>query len=673
MYKKQKLKKYDFCFRRWSRKSYGAFNSMHKVVKVGVMTVGASIVMLSAQTAFAGDTLAVIRTVTLDEIVVTGQRNDALPNVVRTIAVITKVEVEPAPLPSLNELLRTLPSLDLRQRGPLGTQADLSIRGGTFDQTQILLNGINFSDPQTGHYGLDLPIDLTSISRAEVLQGLSAPGAIGGALNLSTADRKLNTMSLNVAKGAYGYLNVAGDAALGNEKLSALIAASHRQSDGYMANTDFQTNNLFGHLLYATSIGHFEAQLGVQDKAYGANGFYSFKYPDQFEQVRTLLGSMRWKKDFTQWNLSAAAYYRGHLDRFELFRGNSNAPEWYAGHNYHQTAVSGGEAAMKLRTFLGETALSFHIRNEHIYSNVLGLPMAEPKTVPFEGDALFTNEAERLLLHAFLSQSYNWQRWALTAALSYHYSDDFGSKWCLAADLRYNWTPYWTSFVAVNQSLRLPTFTDLYYTTATHEGNPNLQPEEAVTYEIGTAYVRSVWFSSVALFYRQGRNLIDWVYAEGAEKSHSLNYSKVDAMGAEFRLQWNNVKRNPDNFFRRAGLAYSFTRIDKASEALQTSYALDYLRHKLTLNLEHRLFFNQMKAFWQCSFQDRAGTYTDYLSGAVKSFEPFALLNFRLTWDEKQIAVFAELNNIFDTAYFDYAGLPQPGLWWQLGVNLKIW
>ncbi len=670
MYKKQKLKNYDFCFKRWSRKSYAAFNSMHRVVKMGVMKVGVSIVMLTTQNVFAQDTLTPARTATLDEIVVTGQRESALPNVVRTIAVITRAEVEPAPIPSLNDLLRSLPSLDLRQRGPLGTQADLSIRGGTFDQTQILINGINFSDPQTGHYSLDLPVELAGVSRVEVLQGLNAPGAIGGAVNIMTGHRDFNTVNLTLSGGRWGYLNLSGNATVGDERLSAYISASHQQSDGYIPNTDFQTGNIFTHISYAASAGRFEAQFGYQDKAYGSNGFYSFKYPDQFEQVRTLLGSLRWQKDIGHFNFSAAAYYRSHADRFELFR--NDFPDWYTGHNYHQTTTAGGKLLAVARSFLGETNFSVEVRNEHIYSNVLGEPLPASKPVPFEGTAVFTHAADRLLLHAFLSQRYTWRKWTATAGLSYHYSNDFGSKFCGAADLRYNWSPHWASFAAVNQSLRLPTFTDLYYTTATHQGNPHLMPEEALTGEIGTAFAQRAWRSSLSVFYRKGKNLIDWVYTEGGAQSQSRNYSGVDAMGAEFQLQWNNAEIHPGSVFRRVGLAYSFTYVDKATGSLETSYVLDYLRHKLTLHAEHLVFFPKLKAAWRLAFQDRAGSYADYFSGAVRSFEAFALLDLRLNWEEKHAVFFVEVNNVLNTAYFDYAGLPQPGLWWLAGVRLRL-
>jgi iron complex outermembrane receptor protein len=663
---KLKQKQYDFCFRRWTRKSYGAFASLHKIVKMGVIQVFFSIVTMQSLTLYAQDTLTAPRVYDLDEVVVAGLREDALPNVVRVVTTLTRAEIDAAPALTLNELLRTLPSLDLRQRGPLGTQADLSIRGGTCDQTQILINGVNFTDPQTGHHNLNLPIDLSSVSNLEVMQGLSAPGAIGGAVNLTTGSKVLNTAALSLSGGRWGYANISGNASVGNKKLHAFFAASHQQSEGYVANTDFRTANFFTHVRYFSPVGRFEAQVGYQDKDFGSYGFYSFRYPNQFEHTRALLSSLRWQHTVGAFDFTATAYYRRHNDRFELVRST------LTGRNDHQTDVAGGEFTAGLHTFLGQTVFSAEFRDEHIYSTVLGEPMITPKPVPFEQDVLFTHEADRKIFRGLLSHTYTYQRFGISAGLSYHYSNDFNSKVCLAADARYRWNDFFLSYAAVNQSLRLPTFTDLYYQTATHEANPAVKPEEALTYEIGSAYTKRAFNASLAVFYRQGQNLIDWVYVQNLAKSQSRNYTHLDAMGAELQLQWTPAKVDKRRFLHMLGFAYSFTYLDRDAGNTVSSYALDYLRHKVNVNLTHGVFFPQLTAAWQLAVQDRAGNYADVQTGDVKPFEPFTLLNLKLSWDEKHFTLFAEANNIFDVAYFDYAGLVQPGFWLTAGVKVKL-
>ncbi|MDR3184904.1 MAG: TonB-dependent receptor, partial [Prevotellaceae bacterium] len=656
MKRKTKRKQFDFCFRRWTRKSYGAFASMHKVVKVGVIQISFSIITMNLLTAFAQDTLTSVRTLTLDEVVVSGQRDDALPSVARTIAVVTRTEVEAAPSPTLSDFLRTLPAIDLRQRGPLGTQADLSIRGGSFDQTQILINGVNFSDPQTGHHNLNIPVDMAAVAGIEVMQGLSAPGAIGGAVNVTTTGGALNTMDVTLESGRWGYSALSGNATVGNKRLQAFISASHRQSEGYIENTDFRTANFFSHVAYLSAAGRFEAQLGYQNKDFGSRGFYALDYPDQFEHIRAALGSLRWQHTVDAFNFSATAYYRQHNDRFELFRGTNDA------RNDHLTRVSGGEATAGYRSAAGHTTLSADFREEQIYSTVLGNDIAS-KPVPFEHNRQFTKGTSRQVFRGLLSHTYNYSNFTGTAGLSYHHSNDFDSKVCAAADLRYRWTSFWYSYAAVNQSLRLPTFTDLYYSGPAQEGNPNLKPEEAVTYELGAGYATPVFKSSLAFFYRQGKNLIDWVRVQGFTKVQSFNHTSLNALGVEQQLQWTPAVVDKNRFVQVLSLNYGFTRLDKSEDNELSSYILDYLKHKVTFGLEHLLFVPGLKASWQLAFQDRAGTYKDIDTDVPKPFDPFALLNLRVSLDTRRTVFFAEAHNLFDTQYFDCAGLVQPGFW----------
>ncbi len=670
---KQKKQKRHFIFSRWTRASYASFNSMHRVVNIGVLSVSMSIVTLGGLSA-AGVQADTVRRAGGDydigEVVVAGQREDALPNVVRVLATASREDIERAPSPGINELLRTLPGVDLRQRGPLGTQADLSVRGAGFDRTQVLLNGINFSDPQTGHYSLDLPIDLSGVGCIEVLQGLSAPGAIGGALNISTAERSVPGAQLSLEGGGYGYFGARGRASAGGKKWGGMLAASHTRSDGYSANTDFQTTNLYAFFTRSGRAGTWQAQAGWQDKPYGANGFYSFAYPEQFEHTRTFLGSVRWQKALRRAELSAALYHRTHFDRFELFRGES--PDWYAGHNYHCTQVGGAQADIKLHTPLGTTTLDAELRREGIESNVLGYPTADPRRVPFEKGAWYDHGTERNLLRVLLSQGYTARGIAANAGVSLHRSDDYGSHWCMAGDVRAKLSPHAALYAAANQSLRLPTFTDLFYNSKTHQANPDLKPEKAVTAEMGIKTAGRAWRASANIFARRATDLIDWVYTEGQSTSKCMNYNRVDAAGAEIAAEWTPGRDNPAALVRHLGAGYSYMYSKLAAAPRTTSYITDYLKHKLNAVLEHRLWPRNVKMTWSATLYDRAGSYVDNLSGNLKDFAPFMVLDAGLTWENPRTKVFIRANNLLDKRYSDYAGLRQPGRWLSAGVGLRL-
>ena len=94
-------------------------------------------------------------------------------------------------LNSLVDLLRLDPSLDLKARAPNGVQGDLSIRGGGFGQTLVLLNGLRLNDVQSGHHNMDIPVPLDSVARVEVMRGsgstLYGSDAVGGVVMLFAA------------------------------------------------------------------------------------------------------------------------------------------------------------------------------------------------------------------------------------------------------------------------------------------------------------------------------------------------------------------------------------------------------------------------------------------------------------------------------------------------------
>lgn len=204
----------------------------------------------------------------------------------RVIQVITKEELAKAPVQSLTQLLEYALNVDIRQRGDYGVQADVSIRGGSFEQCLILLNGVKMNDPQTGHHNMNLPVDLQDIDRIEVLQGPAAriygSNAFTGAINIITASKKENRLKLSSVIGENQLYATNASLSLANRKMQHYFSAGKKGSDGYIDNTDFDIANLF----YQNNIQLKKANIGLQtgynNKQFGANSFYSAKYPNQF-------------------------------------------------------------------------------------------------------------------------------------------------------------------------------------------------------------------------------------------------------------------------------------------------------------------------------------------------------------------------------------------------------
>jgi vitamin B12 transporter len=192
-------------FSRWSRKSYAVFNSLGKVIRIAVLCLVSSILVLPCRAQENRDTLITPETISgqaLDEVVVSAQLGPVVQSqLMRVVQVISRAEIEQSPVRDLAGLLESVRGIDIRKRGTFGMQADISIRGGTFDQTLILINGINITDPQTGHHNLNVPVDPHSIERIEILQGAGArifgPNAFNGAVNIITKGARFRQHSCN--------------------------------------------------------------------------------------------------------------------------------------------------------------------------------------------------------------------------------------------------------------------------------------------------------------------------------------------------------------------------------------------------------------------------------------------------------------------------------------------
>ena len=612
----------------------------------------------------------------LDEVVVTAERASLQSDALRVVTRISGEELRGLPVATLNDLLNNLPGIDIRSRGAGGTQADITMRGGTFDQVLVLLNGINLTDPHTGHYSLDVPIDIQQVDRIEVLQGtgmnLFGLNAFAGAINIITkplaADApKRWSLDASVTAGGHKLFNpaLAGKVRHGIWWLNA--SAEHNQSSGYIHNTQYHISNAYLQTGWddVQHSGNWQLQAGGQLKDYGANAFYSLKYPEQYETTRTLFASAQWNKVIKRFSVSASAYWRTHYDCFELIHQRDLWPSWYTGHNYHVTHVAAANVQGSYHSRIGKTSVGIEVKDEYIKSNVLGDALSTPLRVPFGADTTFIYAKNRLNVNYFAEQSFHWRGLSASVGFAGNYNTMFGNNFSLGANIGYEFTEGGHVYANVNRSLRLPTFTDLYYKSATQIANPNLKPEKSVTAELGIKWCNSAWNTRLTAYYRHGTDIIDWVKAPEEEKWRSMNHTSVNAMGGEALVGWRY-----GYWVKKLEVAYSFTHLDKDAGGLLSKYALDYLRHKLTVTFEHGIW-RGFGAAWVYGLQSRHGDYTD-VEGNVVSYKPFWTLDLKVYWQGKHTTVFAEATNLFGRDYCDYGGLPQPGRWIKGGVKVSL-
>jgi len=591
----------------------------------------------------------------------------------RIIQIIGREEIAKAPVQSLNELLEFALNVDIRQRGDYGVQADVSIRGGSFEQTLILLNGVKMNDPQTGHHNMNLPVDLQDIDRIEILEGPAArvygSNAFTGAINIITGSKKENRLKLSSVIGENQLFATTASLSLANQKMQHYFSVGKKGSDGYINNTDFNIANLFYQNSIQIKKGSIGLQTGFNEKKFGANSFYSAKYPNQFEQTETFFANATYKT-YGKLKFTSNIYYRRNQDKFELFR--SNPPSWYKSHNYHLTQTYGADANMNFNSCIGKTAFGADFRSENIKSNVLGEKLDTPVEIPSETGNYYTKGHQRENIGLYGEQSYKYHKFSISGGLYVNWNSDFESKINSGVDVSYDISGNWKWIASVNQSMRMPTYTDLYYVGPTNKGNINLKPEEAIAYETGLKFNSNAVNAHVAVFRRDANNLIDWVREPDSAKWESHNLTNIITNGFEFSAKINLQQMLYKGFIiKNINLSYSYLDLQKNSENYISYYALDYLKHKFVASMEHRIY-KRLKADWALCYQERMGTYTDFTTNKETAYPKFVTIDSRVTYQGDNWNCFLEAANLLDKKYQDIGNIQMPGRWFRAGVNISL-
>lgn len=234
-------------------------------------------------------------------------------------------------------------------------------------------------------------------------------------------------------------------------------------------------------------------------------------------------------------------------------------------------------------------------------------------------------------------------------------------------DISYRPHPAWKIHASYNTSLRMPSFTEMYYKLQGYSANPHLKPEEMRALEIGTTYLSPLFTFHSTLWHHHGTDMIDWIMdtSKGQDAVwQSVNHTKINSIGLEAGAQLSMDKW-------QLSIDYSYISQDKKQETnIVSQYALEYLRHKLVAHARIQLL-KPLSLSLNFRWQDRVGTYTDF-DGIVCDYKPYALFDSRLTWQQPKWKVYLEANNLFDTRYHDYGLVEQPGRWLIAGFSLGL-
>lgn len=605
----------------------------------------------------------------LEELVVSSSRVPIdLNRSARVVTVLDSIAIKVSPAHTVNDLLKYAIGVDVRQRGGMGIQTDISMRGGTSDQIAILINGINVCDPQTGHFALDLPIDKSDIERIEILEGpagrIYGTSSLVGAINIITKKPVKSSADVRLEGGSHGSFSGTARGAIANGKYSNSISFGYGRSDGYLRNSegglnsDFDAFKVFYQGRYDGSDADISWLAGLSDKAFGANTFYSVKYDDQYEHTSKAYFAVQ-AETKGRIHFKPSVYWMHSRDRFELLRGDESKVPF----NYHRTNVYGLNLGSYFNWKLGNTAFGAEMRNEDVLSTTLGDSLNAPKHIQGT-DREYSLGKNRTNISLYLEHNVLLRRLTFSGGVTAvkNTGSEMSFRLYPGADMSVRIGENWKAYASWNTSLRMPTFTELYYSVGGHKADKYLKPEEMTAYEAGLKYSRS-WLSAQACVYlHRGRNMIDWIRDSSLGDEAvwtSVNHTRINAVGEEISFMVDMPSLLGRNFFLKS-LYLGWSHIDQdknAGENIQSQYSLEYLRNKVVAKADMNISGAvDVNLSWR--WQQRAGNYV-----------PYSVFDARIGWRQ----FFVNIENLLNHEYSDFGGVPQPKLWVSAGVTVSLY
>ena len=574
----------------------------------------------------------------IEEVIVQGKfLNLPYKKVNENIEIITRKEIQNSPAKSLDEILQQFSGMDIRRRGANGVQADISVRGSSFEQVMILVNGIRMNDSQTGHNSMNIPVDLQNVERIEIIKGPAArrfgQNAYAGVINIITKTNVPNHVKISAEGGDFETYNLGVSSNFGNEKFSNLIQANSGASEGYRHNSDYKINNIFYQNNYQIQNGKIGFQAGFSEKKFGANGFYASPLAtEQYEETQASIVSVNHQQNFGKLGLNSNVYWRRGQD---LYLYNRAKPEIYR--NMHIGNNVGGEINGSYQSFLGTTGLGLELRKEFLQSNNLG-------------------ERERFLSQVFFEHHFHLiqNKLQISPGISWANYSDNGNFFYPGLDVGFEFNNSHKIYGNVAKVHRIPTFTDLYYVSGTEQGNPNLQPENAVPSEIGYRFQNSKIVGKLSGFLRNSKNSIDWTKENPNAIWMAENIGSLVTKGIEAEFRQNVAK------WLNYSVSYTFIENEnRVKNNLLSRYSLDHLKHQFIAKLQTKfLKYFTNEVVFRHNERMNLGSYN--------------VLDEKLSFQKNNLSIYLLINNLTNSIYTETFGVEMPKRWFHLGLSYDI-
>ncbi|MCB0472196.1 MAG: TonB-dependent receptor, partial [Flavobacteriaceae bacterium] len=477
-------------------------------------------------------------------------------------------------------------------------------------------------------------LSLDNIERIEIIKGPAArvfgQNAFTGAINIITKKHAENGIRPVLSYGSYNSFKGGLGFGLNTKNGGLQVHAQRQSSDGYRENSDYRNHALF--LKYNQKNTEFLAI--YNSRRFGAENFYTsnplFK---EYEETQTSLMAFTLREELKNFQITPRISWRRNQDMFLLIRDD---PSFYR--NLHISNKLSAEVNTVLSSKIGKTGFGVDLTKVFLVSNRLG-------------------DHERLMFTSFLEHRFQVGDFDATPGIAISYFSDFGTRAFPGLDMGYALSDKLKLYGNIGYTYRIPTYTDLYYSDPTSEGNPDLKPESALSEELGLRLILPQVDFNLAIFNRNSDDLIDWARDSEQDKWQARNFSKVATKGLETTTNYRFKINNRD---QQVNVSYTYIddHILDASVAF-TRYSLNSLKHQFILSLN-----NGFNSFLSQSIDFR---YVERTDG-----QHYNLVNWKLQATGKKYRAFALVNNIFDTRYTGANLVPMPGTNVLFGLDYKF-
>lgn len=610
----------------------------------------------------------------LDPVTITAARTpQKISETGRSITVLDGKLFSRLPVNSIDELLKYVPGVEVQSRGPMGSQSDIVMRGGTFQQVLVLLDGIKLNDPLTGHFSSYIPVAPYEIERIEILRGPAAAvygaEAVGGVINIITKTfnqyktEKATQAKLGIAVGGYGFVNADAGLHITAPKINVAAAVLSNNTTGQFlrgTNRGYLHNHTFSASAAMALANNWQLSLrsSYDTRSFAAQNFYTtFKSDTATEKVDTWWNQLQLKKQQAK-----------SADQFDVMYKQTH--DHYL---YNSASIANNNT-------------THHVILQWLHTQQLNKNFSSSAGTQLDRRSIGSNDRGNHATHhgaAFGSLLFNKNKWRISPGLRFDWDENYGAVLLPQLNTAYHWSKF-TLRANAGRAIRSADFTERYnnYNKAVVAsgsiGNPNLHTENSWSYEAGAdAFLSNHFKFSASAFLRDQHDVIDFVttpYADMPRKENLVpggvyalakNIKKVKTSGIEMELTYKKTFTN-QSLFVSAGATFLKS---VSSDSVPSFYIISHAKKLVQLTTIYT--FKNLSLSANFVYKQRAARQATAINASIS--KDYFLLNAKLGYTIiKKLSFFVAVNNIGDIQYSDLLGSIMPRRWTTAGVSLNF-